>query len=181
MRRDARRLLAKLVEKQKMDMMQPVSSPQPDAHPAFQMIRVLNRNTFAVVDRWDGVPFVFLPNVPLNIPPDAASHFFAWPAEPELRRLHIAKRNGWNTPDDIKRDDAGTMRWEKWVDAIEIAPVLFDIVQRQDEPIPADDEDAPMAETGDLPMPMGDEPDLASTKVGVRRRDAPRRPRRVDV
>jgi hypothetical protein len=171
------------VEKYKMEM-QPLPPMQPQSQPSFQMVRVVNHNAFAIVDRWDGVPYTFLTDTPLNIPPDAAAHFFGWPAEPEVRRLFIAKRNGWNTPDDIKRDETGKMRWEKWVDSIEISPVHFDIVQRaDDDAIPADcGEDAPMAESGDgLPMPMAPVEDHSSTRVGVGRRHAGKAPRRVNV
>ena len=58
----------------------------------FQMVRVTNRNAFALVDRFDGVPYEFRTNQPLSIAMEVATHILGWPAEPELMRLHIAKR-----------------------------------------------------------------------------------------
>ena len=158
----------------------------PESRPSFQMVKIINRNTFPIFDRFDGVPFVFKPNESLSIPPDAAQHFFGWPGEPDLIRLYIAKRHGWNTPDDQKRDETGKMRWEKWVDAIELIPVHFDLVQRDaNAPIPADAGDPEaelMSESSDLPMPMANDADTSTTKVGVRKREVGARkpPRRID-
>jgi hypothetical protein len=156
--------------------------------PSFQMVKVTNNNTFVLLDRFDGVPFQFLPGKPLSIPPDAAAHFFGWPGEPDLMRLYIAKRHGWNTPDDIKRADDGRMRWEMWVDKIEISAVHFDLVQRDPSAqIPADPgiddpELETMAESNDLPMPISPDADTSTTKVGRRNPNASRKPpRRVDL
>jgi hypothetical protein len=171
----------------------------PESSPSFQMVKVLNRNPFVIIDRWDGVPYLFkaeplgTTSVGLSIPPDAAAHFFAWPAEPEVVRFYIAKRHGWNTPEDIARADkdgnpldptgANRMRWELWVEKLEISAVHFDLVQRDpDAPIPADagdPEDAAMTESGnDLPLPMAAGPDTSGTKVGTRKRSRP--PRRIE-
>lgn len=165
------------------------------AQQTFQMVRVTNRNAFAILDRWDGVPYVFSPNKSISIPMDAAAHFFAWPGEPDYVRFYVAKRHGWNTQDDIARadkdgksyDETGEnrMRWEVWVSKIDVAAVHFDLVQRDpDAPIPADagGEDAEMMDGGDdLPMPIAAGADISGTRVGVRTRSPGRKPpRRID-
>lgn len=158
--------------------------------PSFQMVKVTNHNPFPLIDRFDGVPFEFKPEEPLSIPPDAAAHFFGWPGEPELVRSYIAKRHGWNTLDDIKRDETGKMRWEGWVENIEITHVLFDLIQRDpDAPIPADvgPEDDNVVEGDSLPIPIaGEATDVSTTRAGTRKRlapygRAPRPPRKVDL
>jgi hypothetical protein len=147
----------------------------------FQMVRVTNRNSFPLIDRFDGVPYEFKPNEPLSIAMEVATHVFGWPAEPELMRLHIAKRFGWNTPDDIKRGDDGKMRWETWVDNLHIEPVHMELVERDPSaPIPADPsaDDGPMAETqSEVPIPLAEGTEVGGTRGGVRSKA----PRRVDV
>ncbi len=100
------------------------------------------------------------------------------------RQEHIAKRFGWNTPDDIKRGDDGKMRWEIWVDNIHIEPVHMELVERDPAaPIPADPssaEDAPMAETqSNIPIPMAEGMEVGATRGGLGKRS--KVPRRVDV
>ncbi len=149
----------------------------------FQMVKVTNRNAFPLTDRFDGVPYKFEPNQSLSILSEVASHIFGWPGEPELIRLHIAKRFGWNTHDDIKRSDDGKMRWETWVDNIHIEPIQMELVQRDPEaPIPADtSEDAPMAEgrDSDIPLPLAEPVEVGGTRGGQGKRG--KLPRRVDV
>ena len=154
--------------------------------PSFQMVKVVNHNTFTLLDRFDGVPFAFVPEKPLSIPPDAAAHFFNWPGDPDVVRLYIAKRHGWNTPEDIKREPDGRMVWEHKVDKIEIGAVHFDLVQREPgAPIPADDgvdmEEAPMVDSDALPMPMAGEADTTTTRAGKRNPNARKAPRRVNL
>src|SRR6202049_605411 len=154
--------------------------------PSFQMVRVINHNPFAISDRFDGVPFEFQPEEPVNIPPDAAAHFFGWPGQADLIRAYIAKRRGWNTIDDIKRDETGKMRWEGWAEKIEITHIQFDLVPRDPSvPIPADvgqDEDNVLEGDG-LPIPIaGEAGDISSTGAGIRKstRFQKKQPRRID-
>lgn len=153
--------------------------------PTFQLIRITNRNDFAIEDMFDGVPYKFLPNTPLSIPPEAAAHFFAWPSDDaQLVRLWIAKRLGWNTMRDIERQADGRMRWEHWVDKIEVQPVHYDLVARDpDAPIPADPGPDDTMTDSDLSPPPHPQEDLSGTKVGMRRdtRFKRKTPRRVDV
>jgi hypothetical protein len=167
---------------------------KPGDKPIFRLVKICNRNDFPLADMYDGVPYLFEPNKPLSIPLEAAAHFFAWPSD-DQRAVHmwIAKRHGWNTARHIARQDetgkpypGGKMLWEIWVEKVEIAPVEFDLVQRDpDAPIPAieDHEDAEPAESDDLPMPSTTRDDIAGTRVGKRKRSAVphRAPRRVDV
>jgi hypothetical protein len=159
----------------------------PGEKPTFQLVQITNRNDFTIHDMFDGIPYKFEPNKPLAIPVDAASHFFMWPCDdPALVRLWISKRHGWNTAKDIERQADGRMRWEHWVDKITVAPVHFDLVQRDpDAPIPADAGEADETMTdSDLPPVPATRDDITETKVGVRKN--PRfykktAPRRVDV
>jgi hypothetical protein len=176
----------------------PASVDVTTERPSFQLVHVVNRNTFEIVDRWDGVPFRFLPEPGdgsetaaakgMNIPPDVAAHLFGWPGEPDFMRLYIAKRHGWNTPEAIARDPAtGKMKWEQWVDNIIINNVHFDLVPRDPAaPIPADtgpDEEEELMREGDIPIPVALDAEVTTTHGGKRNRQtAPRRtPRRVDV
>jgi hypothetical protein len=182
MRRKLRQMIAE-ARKQMADL--PNIAIKPDDKPSFQMVRVLNKNDFPITDMYDGVPYTFEPGKTLSIPPEAAQHFFAWPADSTLSRMWIAKRLGWNTGEDIKRQADGRMRWEHWVDKIEISAVSYDLVARNpDEPIPADpgEGDERMSEDEDLTMPAATT-DITGTRVGRRKRDVPakRPPRRVNV
>lgn len=68
------------------------------------MVKVTNRNGFVMRDRFDGNPYVFRPNQPAIIPPDAARHFFNWPGDPELMKAYTTRRFGWNRPDHVGAD-----------------------------------------------------------------------------
>jgi hypothetical protein len=152
--------------------------------PVFRLVKVVNTNDFPISDMYDGVPYVFKPNEPLSIPPEAAQHFFAWPSDdPKLIQMWIAKRLGWNTAADIARQPDGRMRWEHWVDKIQIVPVDYDLVQRDPAaPIPADaGEDDQMTESELPPIPQTRD-DVGGTKVGKGRfANRKKLPRRVDV
>lgn len=78
--------------------------------PQVMQVRVINRNTFAISDMFDGTEYFFEPNAPVSIPIDAAHHIFGWypkwtdddghehAPQPEEMRRHVQKRFGWNTP-----------------------------------------------------------------------------------
>ncbi len=158
---------------------------KPGETPTFQLVKIINTNNFVIEDMFDGVPYRFEPDTPLSIPPEAAAHFFAWPSDdPTLIKMWIAKRLGWNTKDDIERQADGRMRWEHWVEKIKIAPVHFDLVQRDaNAPIPADTDEVEVMTESDLPPVPQTRDDFSDTKVGVRRdtRFKKKAPRRVDV
>ena len=149
-----------------------MSDPAP---PTFELIRVTNGNPFPITDMFDGVPYVFHPGKPLSIPVAAAQHFFAWPSDdPKVTGLWISKRLGWNTKDDIARQDDGRMRWQHWVEKIKLEAIEYDLVPRDPSaPIPADDG---LDVEPERPPPMPVEEGQQGTKVG-----AGRTPRRVDV
>jgi hypothetical protein len=77
--------------------------PPPEAH---IRIKVINRNSRAIRDRYDGVPFTFKPNEPVVVTQAQANHFFGWPGDLEQRTHYMAKRHGWNTTEYVLRDPA---------------------------------------------------------------------------
>lgn len=157
--------------------MEPESILQADLEagrrPSLQMVKVTNRNAFPLIDRFDGVPYKFLPHKPLVIPPDVAGHFFAWPAEREVRLAHMSKRYAWNrVTDDMAflqpvsgSDDTRTLA-EKYCDNVVIEVQQFDLVARSPDTTFPEEQEV----THDLPAPMaefGDEE--GGTHVGKRK------------
>lgn len=68
---------------------------------------VLNKSTEALVDRFDGQEFAFLPNVPVEIPALVAGHIFGHLKQdrtPTLVRLNWTKTSN-DLPDGLKRLD----------------------------------------------------------------------------
>jgi hypothetical protein len=135
---------------------------EPQPVPAATMVIVTNRNGFVIRDRFDGVPFTFKPNEPVTIPPDVASHFFGWPAERDVRNVHIAKRRGWNTREYMQRadpmDPLSDLLYERYADNIRITQKEYVLVAREDMR-PADDAADNEVLTGD------DDNDLATRQT----------------
>ena len=99
--------------------------------PQIMNVKVLNRNDFPIVDRFDGIIYTFLPNKALSIPVDAANHIFGWHdqvARSDLNR-HVQKRMGWNTPDMVK-----TSQHERFANAIDITPIIYRMVPVEVDP-----------------------------------------------
>ncbi len=76
-------------------------------------IKVTNTNKFSVTDYFDGIPYKFAPNQPINVPPDAMRHMFGVEFPPDEAALKsedfldmvfekVAKRWGWNVHDKEK-------------------------------------------------------------------------------
>lgn len=82
--------------------------------PQVLSLRVINMNPFRIVDRFDGTVFEFLPNIPKDVPVDAARHIFGWypsftdadgnlhEVDPVAMKLHCQRRFGWNTPSMVE-------------------------------------------------------------------------------
>jgi hypothetical protein len=105
--------------------------------PQIMNVKIVNRNDFNISDRFDGVPYVFESNRPISLPIDAANHIFGWfpGADPVAVRRHMQKRFGWNTPDMVREGQN-----ERFVDAIEITPILYRMV-----PVEIDEEGEPVS------------------------------------
>lgn len=128
------------------------------ADQSIHMVRVVNRNPFPIRDRYDGVPFEFLTNVPMSLPPDVAQHILGYPGDPEDMQRHMAKRWGWNLPFHMQQDErTGDMLWQRFARNIEVATEKFELRRIPDDPnapIPADMGDIDPAPPADrLPDP----------------------------
>ena len=115
--------------------------------PRILHVRVTNKNTFTLKDRFDGVPYTFEPHIAISIPADAAAHIFGWydGVEPEVMRRFCKKRFGWNTPEMEKEGKP-----DKFCDALEIKPMLYRLV--------------PMQVGGEADVAAGEEGEASDTK-----------------
>jgi len=66
------------------------------------LLRVTNKNSFVLVDKYDGVEYTFKPNEPVVIEEEAARHFFGYGTPNKIPHL---VRQGWCVSSD-KTDDA---------------------------------------------------------------------------
>src|ERR1700678_489162 len=109
-----------------------------------EYIRLTNNLPFTFTDRYDGVPITVAPGKSENFSPEVAAHFFGYDPDPAAQMRHVAKRQGWNTPDFVKvNDETGKNKAEEYFDKLEIKPIAFKLVPVEDdprEPIPADPE-----------------------------------------
>lgn len=110
-----------------------------DQEPEIMAIKVTNANDFPISDRFDGVPYTFLPGRPENVPVDAAFHIFGWfrGVDPEAMKLYVKKRFGWNTPDML-----ASGRSDIFYGALKFQPIMYRMI-----PVELDDEGKPI----DLP------------------------------
>ena len=101
-------------------------------------VRLTNNLPFAFTDRYDGVPFTVAPGKSENLPVEVAAHFFGYhpDVEPETMFRHIAKRQGWNTPDFVKdRPDHDKTLAREYFDKLKIEAVAYKLVPA-DKPDP---------------------------------------------
>ena len=101
-------------------------------------VRVTNGLEYAFHDRYDGVPITIPPGKSENIPEDMAAHFFGYHygVEPVVMLRHIAKRQGWNTPEYVKQDpETRQTLAEKLFARLKIEPVVYKLVP-EDTPDP---------------------------------------------
>lgn len=168
--------------------MDPASILQADLEagrkPGLAMVKVTNRNAFPLIDRFDGVPYKFLSHKPLIIPPDAAAHFFAWPADRDVRIAYMTRRYAWNrATEDMAylhpvpgSDDTRTLA-EKYVDNFLIETQHFDLVARS--PDSEQDEPAAAQSSYDFPVPLGPLDDEVGGTHGGKRKPGP--PKRLNI
>jgi len=115
-----------------------------EQEPQVMAVRVINKNDFPIRDMFDGVPYVFEPNKPVNIPPDAANHIFAWfqpyddedghhhEPDPARMKAHVQKRFGWNTP-SLVQDSRADFFYRNLV----VQPIVYRMVPMEiEEPAP---------------------------------------------
>lgn len=79
-------------------------------------VRVVNRNTFTIRDRCDGMPWKFPPHEPVVIPGEVAAHIFGFPGDVNDMHSHMCKRFGWNQPEHIdpkKMDAQELLPWQR--------------------------------------------------------------------
>jgi hypothetical protein len=111
------------------------------SQPAVMLLEVTNRNDFEINDMFNGIPVTFPTGQKVEITPDQALHFFAWPGDDADRAMHMAKRYGWGSRQTLEWTP-GTRQplWFEMAMKIEVHPVYFDLVRRRpSDPIPADD------------------------------------------
>ncbi len=120
------------------------------------LIKVTNHNDFTISEMYDGIPYVFAKDKPINVPLEAMAHIFGaeFPADQETLDSEefkdqvfkfVSKRFGWNVHQIF---DNATNRWrmsgnvmaenrEKF-DNIEFLPVIFKMVEvKAEEQLPA--------------------------------------------
>ena len=91
-------------------------------------LRVINRNDFVITDRYDGVPFTFPPNEPVDLSLEAAGHILGYPAERDLMNMHMAKRWGWNRPEHVILDpETRKMKFQLLAERIELSIETYEI------------------------------------------------------
>jgi len=92
------------------------------------LVKVTNKNDFALSDMYDSVPYVFEPGKELKMPADAAHHIFGWTESATHAQMfqHVQKRWGWNTPQ--WRDKA-----QRFWDKFSIQSAHFKLVEVSEE------------------------------------------------
>jgi hypothetical protein len=121
----------------------PGPSSEDEIEPQILSLRVINFNSFAIHDRFDGTVFRFESNMPKDIPIDAAHHIFGWfppfidkdgqrrEVDPEIMRAHCQRRFGWNTPKMVESGAA-----DEFFHKLQFRPIMFRMV-----PVPVDEEE----------------------------------------
>jgi hypothetical protein len=108
-------------------------------------VRVTNHGDQPFTDRWDGIPVSIPPGKADNLQLDMAGHFFGYfyGAAHDVMFRHTCKRQGWNTPAHLRVGKGGKTLAEDLFAKIDIAPVVYKMVEVQpdlEQPIPADPE-----------------------------------------
>jgi hypothetical protein len=114
-----------------------------DVNQRIKCVRVTNTGKSIFTDRYDGVPFQVFPGKSDTLPIDMAGHFFGPDFDDrDVMFRHIAKRQGWNTPDMIKPGDDGESKAEKLFASLKIEAVTYKLVPEESpdprKPVPAE-------------------------------------------
>ena len=98
-------------------------------------VRVTNGLPFAFTDRYDGVPVTIPAGKSENIPIDMAAHFFGPSFETVPMLRHVAKRQGWNTPEyALANPETGRSKAEDLFAKLTIEPVSYKLVEEKPDP-----------------------------------------------
>src|SRR6202521_3372527 len=119
-----------------------------DTEARLNYVKITNGLDFDFTDRHDGVPVRLPPGKTENLPVDMAEHFFGCVSgnfDDAYMLRHIAKRQGWNTPDFVKIDpETGRNKAQEYYAKLAIRPVMYKLVEVEDAnprtPVPADPE-----------------------------------------
>jgi hypothetical protein len=106
-------------------------------------VKITNHGDIAFTDRHDGVPVTIEPGKWDNLPLDMAKHFFGYDygVPKDVMFRHVCKRQGWNTPAHLARDETGKTLAERLFEKLDIQSIVYKMVEEKvdtDAPIPAD-------------------------------------------
>jgi hypothetical protein len=135
-------------------------------------VRIVNHNSFAIHDRQDGVPYNFLPDKAVDIPPEVAEHIFGFPGDTEDMHRHMAKRWGWNLPEHMTWED-GQMKWQRMCSNIDVSVERYELRRVIDPKAPIPAEEAGEAQIFDhraVGGPAEDAPTTTRVGFGKRRK-----------
>jgi hypothetical protein len=106
-------------------------------------VRLTNNGKIDFTDRHDGVPVCVEPGRTENFPLDMAAHFFGYHLDATADQMfrHTCKRQGWNTPAHLVKQESGKTLAEELFASLKIEPVIYRLVEQKpylDAPIAAD-------------------------------------------
>ena len=79
------------------------------------------------------MPFTILPGKSENFPTEVAAHFYGYDPDPAAQMRHVAKRQGWNTPDFVKIiETSGKNKAQAYFDMLEIKQIAYKLVPVED-------------------------------------------------
>jgi hypothetical protein len=139
----------------------------------YRRVRIVNCNPFPIHDRQDGIPYSFLPDKPVDVPPEVAEHIFGFPGDIEDMHRHMAKRWGWNQPQHQEWGEDGLMVWQRMCARISVSVERYELRRVTDPKAPIPAEEAGDAQIFD-PRPVGGPAEDAptTTRVGYGKRKA---------
>ncbi|MBO0863561.1 MAG: hypothetical protein J2P16_00615 [Mycobacterium sp.] len=148
-------------------------------NPVEERVRVYNGNPFTIRDMCDGIPYEFPSMKAVVIPAEVAAHLFAFPADEQIAHAYMARRFGWNRPEDLQLeagDPSGLMPWQRKCKAMRLTVEHYELRRINDPsaPIPAE----AAGEAPDQLTLREEVPVQTRTRVGRRRPVAKSRRRR---
>ena len=97
-------------------------SPTDASKSRLRRVHVTNGLDVPFTDRFDDVAIEIAPGESESIPPDMAAHVFGTSFDPEAIFQHVSKRQGWNTPSYLVRNEANQTLAEQLVAKLKIEP-----------------------------------------------------------